>query len=502
MLKKLFDLKSPLLLKWFLLFSAIIHIIAVCFSEGFHRPDEHLGMLRYVFVKLGQYPIDELSWEYPAKIRNWVQPGLYYFLLKPFYILGLTDPFKLTFILRLATSLFSFFVLFRFYLFSKIFLNTKASHNLSIILFFGLWFFPFIHARTTAENFGMNVFALAFISIFKHIEKSTLTVKNPKTSLTKFRDNLPIRSSILGGFLLGMSVNFRIPLAPMPLFLILWLILFTKTSIKSLVTISAGVLLSILLTIGFDSWGYGELTYSTWNYLYQEFTNNVSNGFGTSPWYYYFEKTFAKGVPPLSFFIIFSFLYLWIRSPKHILTWCTLPVFFLHCMIGHKELRYIFPLIIFIPIICSVVFEKFQKDLDRRFFKILISITLITNLFFLIISSLKPAYTPIGIYKFLNKNKDNISTLYTYNNYQRDILKIYIQKDISFQLTEGKEKVREIISKEAESWFLVEKIKDFELFEEKNCKSMYSSYPIWFTNNFKNFLSRSKSWSIFKCLPQ
>jgi phosphatidylinositol glycan class B len=501
MLERILNKDSKELFKKLFIFSALIHLIAVFFSEGFHRPDEHLGMLRYVFEKLGVYPASELSWEYPAKIRNWVQPGIYYIIAKCLYLLQIKDPFIITFFLRLFTSVFSLYVLVEFSKYCRSFLKEDRSINIANLCFFSLWFYPFIHARTTAENFGMNVFALGLIILTKPLSKSLLNRHKLDLNLNVLKNNitLPVHISILGGFLIGMAVNFRIPLAPMPLFLILWLCFIAKVKVSNIFQILFGTILSVLFTMIFDSWGYGELTYSLWSYLYQEFTNNVSQGFGTSPWHYYIYKTFSKGVPPLSLFIIGAFSYLWIKRPGHILTWCTLPVFLLHSAIGHKELRYIFPLVIFIPVIISISYENLREKLNSKLIKGLIKVSIFVNLVFLLISSIKPAYTPINIYKFLYKNGEKIDELYTFNNLQRDILKVYLKKETPFIHITKETEIESAISKSKQSWFLVEKIKDFNYFENRNCSAQYSTYPKWFTDTFSKWLKRSKAWSIYKC---
>lgn len=501
MFEKLLNKDSKDLFKKLFIFSTFFHLIAVIFSEGFHRPDEHLGMLRYVFEKLGVYPASELSWEYPAKIRNWVQPGIYYFIAKFLYLINVKSPFVITFFLRLFTSLLSLVVLYQFSKYCRVFLKKDRSINIANICFFGLWFFPFIHARTTAENFGMNVFALGLMLLTKPLSKEILNLTKLNFDLNIFKNQvtLPTLSSILGGALIGMAVNFRIPLAPMPLFLILWLCLVARVKFLNIIQILFGILLSVLLTTAFDTWGYGEFTYSIWSYLYQEFTNNVSQGFGTSPWHYYIYKTFSKGVPPLSLFIIASSLYLWIKKPGHLLTWSTLPVFLLHSTIGHKELRYIFPLIIFIPITLALVYECLEEKLKSKTLIVFAKISVFVNVIFLVVSSFKPAYTPIHIYKFLYKNGDEISKLYTFNNLQRDILKVYLKKEIPFVHITKNTEIDQAIGSELDSWFLVEKISDFSHFESRKCENMYSTYPKWFTNNFSKWLRRSKAWSIYRC---
>ncbi|WP_164848462.1 hypothetical protein [Halobacteriovorax sp. HLS] len=485
------------------IFSAFFHLIAVIFSEGFHRPDEHLGMLRYVFVKLNLYPIEELSWEYPAKIRNWVQPGIYYAIAKILNLIEIKNPFTIAFFLRLFTSIFSMYTLVKFSKFSRIFFSSTKAINLANLCFFTLWFFPFIHARTTAENFGMNVFALGLLVLVKSIPISTLksSTNTLKINFLSNTKSIPLSHSLLGGFLIGMSVNFRIPLAPMPLFLCLWLLLIAQIKLSNVFVIVIGSFLSILFTSIFDTWGYEELTYSTWSYLYQEFTRNVSQGFGVSPWYYYITKVFSKGVPPLSIFMIIATVFVWIKKPTHLITWVSLPVFLLHSTIGHKELRYIFPLIIFVPILLALTFEHFEKTvLENRALKLTIRLSIILNLIFLLISSIKPAYTPIHIYKYLYNNGERINSLYTYNNLQRDILKIYLKKETPFIHITSENEVDHAVSKsENTSWFLVEKIKDFTTFEKRNCTQEYSTYPEWFTKKFSKQLQRSKAWAIYRC---
>ncbi|OUR98779.1 hypothetical protein A9Q84_05035 [Halobacteriovorax marinus] len=501
MLKRLLNRDSKDLFKKLFIFSIFFHLIAVIFSEGFHRPDEHLGILRYVFVKLDVYPASDLSWEYPAKIRNWVQPAIYYFIAKSLYLIDVKSPFVITFFLRLFTSLFSLIVLFQFSKFSRVFLKKERSINIANLCFFGLWFFPFIHARTTAENFGMNVFALGLMLLTKTLSKESLnqTKLNFDFNIFKNQVSIPYLSAIMGGALIGMAVNFRIPLAPMPLFLMLWLCLIARVKFLNILQITFGIGLSVAFTTAFDSWGYGELTYSVWSYLYQEFTRNVSQGFGTSPWYYYIYKTLSKGVPPLSLFITFSTLYLWIKKPGHLLTWATLPVFALHSAIGHKELRYIFPMIIFIPITLALVYEYLEDKLKSRPVIIFAKISVFVNLLFLVVSSFKPAYTPIHIYKFIYKNGDEISKLYTFNNLQRDILRVYLKKETPFIHITKTEEIDSAINLEKNSWFLVEKISDFTHFESRNCENMYSTYPKWFTSKFSKWLKRSKAWSIYRC---
>tara|TARA_R110002072_G_scaffold1989_2_gene16383 strand:+ start:97226 stop:98734 length:1509 start_codon:yes stop_codon:yes gene_type:complete len=500
MISKILDTDSKVLFKRLFLVSIFFHLLAVFFSEGFHRPDEHLGMLRYVYVKLGIYPISELSWEYPAKIRNWVQPGFYYLISSFLYTVGIKNPFTITFFLRLVTSALSLGVFTIFIKQCSILVKDKVSLKVYYFFSFLFWFFPFIHARTTAENFGMTSLTIVLILLMKCLPRETFESarENFSYSLKNRSQVIPLHFAILIGFFLGMTVNFRIPLAPIVPATLCWLFLFGDTKISSLLNIILGGILSILFTTLIDTWGYEEFTYSTYSYLYQEFTRNVSTGFGTSPWYYYLNKVLMKGVPPISLFILIPTIYFWIKKKSHLFTWISLSIFLLHSLIGHKELRYIFPLVVFIPFFISYFISKFEIYIKNKNFLILFNVTIFVNFAFMTVSSLKPAYTPIDIYKFLYQN-DYIDKLYTYDNLQRDKLRIYLKNNIPFEYIQGEEKFSEVLKENDRSWFLVEKIKDFDLFEKNDCKALYTTYPDWFTQKFKKYLQRSKAWNIYQC---
>ena len=500
MINKLLEIDAKDLFKKLLFISLFFHLLAVFFSEGFHRPDEHLGMLRYVFVKLGSYPIDELSWEYPAKIRNWVQPGFYYIISSTLHFLGVKNPFTITLFLRLFTSLISLGIFSYFIKQCSIFIKDKVSLNIYYLFAFSFWFFPFIHARTTAENFGKTSLTMVLILIVKVIPKDLLESASPKIaySLKNRKLKVPFHLALLIGFFLGMTVNFRIPLAPIVPASLVWLYLFTDIKLSALSNIILGGILSMAFTTIVDTWGYGELTYSTYSYLFQEFTRDVSSGFGTSPWYYYLKKTLMKGVPPASLFIIIPTFYFWFKKKFHLFTWVSLSIFLLHSAIGHKELRYIFPLVIFIPYFIAYLTSNFLEYLKNKKVILLINVTFFLNILFMIISSTKPAYTPIDIYKFLYKN-ESIEKLYTYNNLQRDKLRVYLKNNIPFVHIQGEQEFQRALKQNKKSYFLVEKIKDFDLFESQACEILYSTYPNWFTQKFKKHLQRSKVWSIYLC---
>lgn len=390
------------------LFAGIFcHFLAVIFSEGFHRPDEHLGIMRYVSLKLGRISpelLSELSWEYPAKIRSWLQPGLYYVWSKLWELCGIENPFSLALLMRLLSSSLSFFVTLKFVQFTAPLIDSKKWRNLYPYFAYLLWFFPFFHARTTAENFGANALMLSLIFLLRMAPREVFQISSWKNRPSSWSPGL--MNALLGGLFLGLAVNLRVPLISIIPFVGIWAVVIARTSFTSILLCLAGILMSVGLTALTDYWGYGSWTYSTYNYFWWEFTKDVSTGFGVDPWWKYLSKVNSRGIPPIGSAILISFLFYWFKRPWSIFTWVTAGFFLAHSAIGHKELRYIFPLIPFIPFFLCLLFQDWEKHpkwgnyINSRPVKILFVLCLIINFGAMAISSLRPAYAPMPTYKF------------------------------------------------------------------------------------------------------
>jgi phosphatidylinositol glycan class B len=497
------NLEEKTLYRNLFIFSAVFHLIAIIFSEGFHRPDEHLGMLRLVYFKLGQYPASELSWEFSTMIRSWIQPGFYFSIAKLFHIVGLDNPFFVVFVLRLVTSSLGLGILLLISRMSYWFYDDVNNRKFFHYIIYGLWFLPFIHARSTTESFGSFSLILSLYFFLKSLSKSQL--HNRSLLLMKAEDqSLPLRNFFLGGFFLGLMVNLRIPMAAIALFVMLWLIIYARINFKIFFITALGILASILLTIGFDSWGYDTFTYSTWNYIYQEFANSKSSEQGVSAWYSYFTKTLSKGTPPLSLFFILSFLFLWIKRPGSILTWCSLPFILLHSAIGHKELRFIFPIWGILPFALTYLYAILKKTniyINQKYKKIIKYFTIFLifeNLIFMTISSFKPAYTPLPFYKYLYKMDGKIEKLYTLN-VVKDKLRIYLKTNIPFEHIPSTETVPKILGQQKSAWFLMNRFHHIKEFEGmKNCTKKYMTYSDWVLK-YEKYASRSKIWALYHC---
>ena len=146
--------------------SGIALIICSYFSEGFLHVDEHFQILEFINYKLGLTPLVDLAWEFPAKIRPWIQPFFYYHLVKFFSFLGINSPFTWAWLLRLTTVALTItnFYFVKKYFSKKVFLLT-------------IFFYPLIYlgARLSSEAVGGAIFYLAYIFLTYEDSKDSKT---------------------------------------------------------------------------------------------------------------------------------------------------------------------------------------------------------------------------------------------------------------------------------------------------------------------------------------
>jgi phosphatidylinositol glycan class B len=203
------------------------------------------------------------------------------------------------------------------------------------------------------------------------------------------------KAYLLLGCILGFSFLFRYQIAFAFLGIVLWLIFIRKELISKVGATLFSFLIVVLIGFFIDSWYYGEWTITILNY----FTVNIIEGkaaqFGTSPWYYYFFLIFNYSIFPIGAIILISFITVGITKYKNIIPWIIIPFFVGHSLVSHKELRFLFPLVNFIPIIIIMSFDYFSmkkwNTLSKNNVKIFFFIIFSMNAIGFIYINIKPA---------------------------------------------------------------------------------------------------------------
>jgi phosphatidylinositol glycan class B len=319
---------------------AVTYGLTVFYSTGYHHPDEHFQLIEFAGLKGGWNTGTDLPWEYDSQIRPALQPVLALLIFKFQGIFGIENPLSLAMGLRLFTALLSLFCIRRWV--RSVTPDIREPHRrVFILLSYLLWFLPAINVRFSSETWAGLMLLLSVAGLYQAC---------PRTRLFY----------IAIGVLWGLSFEFRYQMAAALLGLFLWLIFVRKEKYKHLLSILSGSMGVLLCSTLLDSWYYGNWVFAPWNYFKCNIIDGVASHFGTLPWYFYLEAIVTRPTPLIGYAILFSFLLLFFDY-KNILLWCLLPFLLIHSLIPHKELRFLFPVVNFLPFILMLAYQKIRR---------------------------------------------------------------------------------------------------------------------------------------------
>ena len=173
------------------------------------------------------------------------------------------------------------------------------------------------------------------------------------------------------------------------------------------------LLLSVLLsgTLA-DYLFYGEFVIAPFNYYVQNLATGTMDRFsGTSPWYSYIPLV-CMYLPFGPVFVASAINHV-IRHRNDILTFIIAPFVLFHVMIGHKEVRFLLPLLGFMPVVIMTALDDFLKWRSdaEKILPITVKVVWITNLLGCL-SLLFPSATEIGAWKFIHDRYRDPTILY------------------------------------------------------------------------------------------
>ncbi|MFN5982710.1 MAG: hypothetical protein ACK476_17570 [Fluviicola sp.] len=475
--------------KQHLILALLIHIIAAWFSVGRFHPDEQFQIIEFLGYKTGVNSAQDLPWEFHSEMRSTTQVAFAYGITELFSFI--TNPFTQVFLLRLISSLLALYALHRLI---KYFKNELSERNYTLLSLLGAiyCFIPYFHARFSSENLSISLLILG---------------------LVLYLESKKIRNYILVGVLLGLAYTVRMQ----SLFILfgfgLWVLFVKKEQLKGILLLLSGFSLSVLIGLLSDRWFYGHWVNTTWNYVYENIILHKSESFGTQPFWYYFEKTFLDAIPPMSIVIIVSILFFFLFKVKHILTWMFIPFLLVHFFTAHKELRFLFPLINFIPLFVVLSwqeiennsrFEKLKNHLIRFKFYLIKPFFWIGNSILLIVLCFKPAdnYTPTISFIHNNYTSYKTQVFYTDNNpYDKNnCLNFFKPRDLSVQQISIDTLTYIDLNKYSHSLVVASKdeirkikMRGFEV------KKVYSTIPDFlYSINFNDWISRTTKTEIYE----
>jgi phosphatidylinositol glycan class B len=460
--------------KQYIFIGVVAHLFAAYFSAGFFNLDEQTQVLNLVGFKLGHYDVSYLSDQYVQAIRSWFHPAIYLWCSKALLLFFPFNPFVHAFFYRLLSSalgVISLGVLYK--TFEKELSEIKGTEA---YFFFAslLWYFPFLHARPGNENICaiFFVFALYFLKKGEHY-----------------------KNFIFAGVLFALSFIVRFQIAVMIASVCLWHLFYFK-ELKKIVLLTFAFLLTLGLSTGFDTYMYGYFTFTPYNYFFMNIVQKYANSFGVTPCYQYFIYAFRDNPAPLGLLVVSSFLYFWIRFPKHIITWLTLPFFIIHSLIGHKEFRFLFPMAPFLPVVLAFIFHSLKwenKNMPRKVF-------LILNIPLLIYFCFAPATSTTRFFKYLYEKEIPVENVFVFSEFE-DNSKFYLKNNIKYIVVKNDDVMAQTHAAKR-TYFLTKSLRERELvLNNNNCRTDFTLYPEWIYDlEFIKKRRTFRSWSFVECI--
>lgn len=355
-------------------------LICSYFSVGFHHFDEHFQILEYANYKMGYSDASDLPWEFGEKIRPTLQPWITVFFWKISNLFFEFNPFQFAFFLRLLTAVLSIIALVGI---RQTFIQPIDPQNINWYYRFSflLWFMPFVMVRYSSETWSALFFAFGLIFTFS------------KPKIWKY---------LLAGLFFASSFWFRFQITFAFIGLALWILVYEKQNWQRIVSVVLGFCIASIIFYKLDCAFYHTQVFTPYNYYYQNIVLKVAEHYGTYGVWYYPVMYLLHLIPPLSFVFLYIFIIFLKQNSKNVVAWIIFFFLLPHFVITHKELRFLFPLFIFVPFVFekSMKFIFLLKDKWARLF----SFFIILNGILLFLSIVKPADINVFNLKQLTNN--------------------------------------------------------------------------------------------------
>jgi phosphatidylinositol glycan class B len=312
-----------------LAFLAGVTVVTAYFSYAYFHIDEYFQVLELVRYKNGDVG-DPLAWEIVEHLRPWLQPALYYGIVRA---LGLHDTFTMAFVLRLVTGLANVGAIALLLRTTLPWLRSDDAKLLHLRVLTLAGFLPYLFVRTSSESASMAALTAGFALIFQGAKG-----ENDEWTLTT---TLP--RALGAGVLFGAAFELRFQTAFASAGILAWLA--WRAHAKLLVPIALGGVVALGLGALADHWGYGTWELTPWTYFKANILEGAAGTFGTELPFAYLWLSPANIFAPVVVALMIAVAISWRRNLRHPLTAATLPFVVVHCLIGHKEERFLFPII-------------------------------------------------------------------------------------------------------------------------------------------------------------
>ncbi len=477
--------------KWFFA-GLVVLLIAAWFSVGYNHYDEHFQVMEFCNYKLGLSASSDLPWEFTTHCRPALQPFVAYCIARTLQNIGMYNPFSVAFLLRVIMAVLTWVVTCRMVLLLLPDLKTEKGRQLYVQLSFLLWFVPYIGVRFSAEHIAGVLFFLGL----------TIVPGILSTHGTKHYQRLMIT-----GLLWGLVFCVRVQMGFAFLGLGLWVLFYRRWQWKEWFVICLFGLVAMGLSAVIDHWFYGEWVFTPFNYYKVNIMQHAAAKYGMSPWWYYFKLFFDYAIPPLSYVLLPMFILGMYKKPAHLFTWVCVAFIAGHCMISHKEMRFLIPIMFaFIYLVATFMDGLFVQYPENSVLKRGLTIVLFFNAVLLVGKIFIPAHEAVGYYKAIyDVARKQPTTLICYKESPYHIVGLevnfYKPQNLDIKIVDSAGQVAQAISEAAGRTvlFMNPNMDPLSMFAPYEKEKVYCLLPDWIHYvNFGDWISRSYIWSIYR----
>jgi phosphatidylinositol glycan class B len=319
-------------LRLILVAGLIIQVVVAITATGSYHPDQHFQIIEFSSYQTGTPNSAASIWEFNHPIR----PTLQVYLFSGWHYLmgsiGINNPYTELTILRIIVGLlmFGLFNLIAIYYFKNE--QKKVLYSVLLILNFS-WFLPYVKVQFSSEMMSaLFFFGTAWLYDIK-------------------KDKSPgIAFLVLIGFLFSLSFYFRFQTGFLLAGFGIWLIWIAKKA-KHILPFIAGFIIGIVLNTWLDHEFYHRLIITPYEYYYSNIVEKRAASFGTSSFLRYIGLFVAVvSVPPISIFLFYYAVKGFFKNYRHLLFITTMFFIIAHCIVGHKEERFMFSILFVLPV--------------------------------------------------------------------------------------------------------------------------------------------------------
>ena len=326
--------------------AALLHLVAAWYNVGNFHADGHFQILEFANYKLGNIDSSGLPWEFFWQIRPAIQPAMAFLVHSLAQLAGFGDPFTVTFLLRFISATVGLLAALLLGFYALRWISSKTLRHWLIPACCLFWLLPFVHSTFMSENWSGSLLCLGAVFVLMSCQ-GDLT-------------NQALRQAFLGGLLLGFCVYIRFPVAFAVAGLSLWVLVVSRPPQRYLAALAAGFLVAVLINLCLDYWLYDEWVFTPLAYFESNIIQGRAGEFGVDPWWYYLPRLIGILFPPWALVFLPALILAVVRRPGNPLVWILIPFLLFHSIVGHKETRFLIPIINLLPILVLLGLDCLQ----------------------------------------------------------------------------------------------------------------------------------------------